>query len=126
MASSEISSVIENAKTIGDTKIVIKEFKGVEADVLRSMTDNISDSLSDFVSVLASINGEKITIACGCGKDSIKKGLKAGDIVKYVANLTGGNGGGKPDFAMAGGKDKSKLSEALNLVEDKVKEIFDK
>ena len=63
-------------------------------------------------------NKDKISIAVGVGKEALQKGLNAGKIVKEVAKITGGNGGGKPDFAMAGAKDKSKITEALSSVQD--------
>jgi len=66
---------------------------------------------------MAAVNGEKITFQCVCGKDAVARGVKAGDIIRAITAIAGGKGGGKPDSAMGGGNDVSKLSEALNAVE---------
>jgi alanyl-tRNA synthetase len=81
------------------------------------MGDVLRDKDSAVVAVLASAAGEKVTFLAVCGKDAVKAGVKAGDIVKHVCSCCGGNGGGKPDSAMGGGKDASKLTEALASVE---------
>ena len=78
------------------------------------------DSLSE--TVIAAVNGEKISFQCVCGKDAVAKGLKAGDIIKNITAIAGGKGGGKPDSAMGGGNDLSKLDEALAAVERFVRE----
>jgi alanyl-tRNA synthetase len=70
------------------------------------------------VAVLASASGEKVTFLAVCGKAAVKSGVKAGDIVKHVCTVCGGNGGGKPDSAMGGGKDATKVDNALALVDD--------
>ena len=84
----------------------------------------LRDKDSAVVAVVASVNGEKITFQCVCGKDAVAKGVKAGDIIRAITAIAGGKGGGKPDSAMGGGNDVSKLSEALaavkGLVEQKV------
>ena len=70
------------------------------------------------VAVLAAVNDGKITFLAVCGKDAVAKGVKAGDIIKAVAPICGGNGGGKPDSAMGGGSDVLKLDNALATVDD--------
>ena len=78
----------------------------------------LRDKDASVVAVLASVSGEKVTFLAVCGKDAVKAGVKAGDIVKHVCTVCGGSGGGKPDSAMGGGKDPSKMAEALNSVVD--------
>lgn len=86
-----------------------------DANGLRSMAETARDSAPNTVAVIAGSNAEKGTasFACACGKDAIAKGAHAGNIVREVAKVAGGSGGGKPDMAMAGGKDISKIDDAL-------------
>ena len=70
------------------------------------------------VAVLATVKDEKITFLASCGKDAVAKGIKAGELVKLVCTVCGGSGGGKPDSAMGGGKDASKVDDALAQVDD--------
>ena len=123
LASIEVDSLVENAACVGDTKLVIKKFDGVKPDELRTMGDKVRDKCADSVAVFASVNGEKGTIFVAVGKEALTKGANAGKIVKAVAQVTGGNGGGKPDNAMAGAKDLSKLDEALAKAEEIVAEF---
>ena len=78
----------------------------------------LRDKDSSVAAVLASVNGDKVTFLAVCGKDAIAKGIKAGDLVKLVCTACGGSGGGKPDSAMGGGKDATKVDNALALVDD--------
>ena len=91
---------------------------GADAGKLRQMGDMLRDKDSTAVAVLASVNEGKITFLAVCGKDAIARGIKAGDLVKQVCTCCGGSGGGKPDSAMGGGKDATKVDNALALVDD--------
>ena len=123
LAAIEVDALVENAACVGETKLVVKKFEGVKPDELRTMGDKVRDKCADSVAVFASVNGEKGTIFVAVGKDALAKGANAGKIVKAVAQVTGGNGGGKPDNAMAGAKDLSKLDEALAKAEEIVAEF---
>ena len=116
MAKGQIQAFIDNAETVNGTKIITALLNGTPSDMLRKMCENIGDKVDDAVAVLASVSDGKLTFSCVCTKDAIKKGLKAGNIVRSVAQIAGGNGGGKPDLAMAGGKDITKADEALYAV----------
>ena len=74
--------------------------------------------------VVAAANGGKVTFAAACGKEALSKKVNAGKIVKAVAQAAGGNGGGKPDMAMAGAKDVTKISDALAVVKETVLGLF--
>lgn len=121
IASMKISTLLDNAETIGSVKVMTAEFRDADADMLRNMCTLVTDKEATAVVLVAGINGEKLTLCCACGKEAVKAGVKAGNVVKTAAVITGGNGGGKPDIAMAGGKDVTKLKEALESVSDTVR-----
>lgn len=113
LAGMQIKSLISDAKDIKGIKLLINKMPGASADDLRAMGDKVRDLSADCVAVFAGINGEKATLFVCAGKDAIAKGANSGNIVRAIAQVTGGNGGGKPDAAMAGAKDMSKLDDAL-------------
>lgn len=115
---SDIEKAISEAKDFDGGKLVTFKFDGLDMNTLRSLTDKIKDKIGDGVVVLASTNGKSIQFTAGVSKSFIKKGVKAGNIIREVAKLTGGGGGGRDDFASAGGKDISKLDDALKKVKD--------
>ena len=123
-ASSEARQILSQAREIGGLKVITKiiEDASVDADKLRQIEDTLRDWEPCIVSVLAFAKEEKLTIVATCGKAAVEKGIKAGDIVKEAAKLCGGSGGGKPDFAMGGGKDPAKLGEAMAAAESFVKQ----
>lgn len=118
-AKTDIDSVIKSAKKINDVNLVISSFEDMEDDILRDFAQNIIDKVENSVVVFSNVNTEnqKLTFLCMVAKNLIPK-YNAGKIVKEVAMVTGGNGGGKPNMAMAGGKDISKIQEALSKVEE--------
>ena len=118
-AKTDIDSVIKSAKKIKDVNLVISSFEDMEDDILRDFAQNIIDKVENSVVVFSNVNTEnqKLTFLCMVAKNLIPK-YNAGKIVKEVAMVTGGNGGGKPNMAMAGGKDVSKIQEALSKAEE--------
>ncbi|MBQ8796421.1 MAG: alanine--tRNA ligase [Clostridia bacterium] len=122
MVAYQMDSLIDEAQVIGGVKVLTEKFEGVEGEMLKTMCQRVTDKSQSSAVLLASVNGAKLTFACAIGKDVIAKGIKAGELVKAAAQLTGGNGGGKPDMAMAGGKDASKVDEALAAFVNTVKE----
>ena len=121
IANAKLGSILDGAVTVNDIRVVAKELKNTTPDELRKMANTVKADNSDVVAVFASVNGEKLTFCAACGKDAISKGAHAGNLVREIAKITGGNGGGKPDSAMAGGKDAAKLQEALDAVANTVK-----
>ena len=121
IANAKLGSILDGAVTVNDIRVVAKELKNTTPDELRKMADTVKADNSDVVAVFASVNGEKLTFCAACGKDAIRKGAHADNLVREIAKITGGNGGGKPDSAMAGGKDAAKLQEALDAVANTVK-----
>jgi alanyl-tRNA synthetase len=114
--------MLKNALNVGGLHVVTCTQKDCDAGKLRQMGDVLRDKDSSVVAVIASVNGEKITFQCVCGKDAVAKGVKAGDIIRNITAIAGGKGGGKPDSAMGGGNDVSKLQAALAAVEGLVSE----
>lgn len=99
---------------IDGLEVYVARLDGTTPDALRSMGDDIKSTNDNAVAVIAGVNGEKAFIVAVCGKNAVAKGVKAGDVVREVAKLAGGGGGGRPDSAMAGAKDLSKLDSALS------------
>ncbi len=121
LAGGKLDDILKNVTTIGNIKIATARLDGTDANELRRMTDTVKAENDDTVIVLAAANGEKITFCAACGKTAIQNGAHSGNLVREIAKLCGGNGGGKPDSAMAGGKDASKIDEALLSVSEIVK-----
>ena len=117
-----IDSLVEKAKDIDGVKTIIAKLNDLDGQSLKNMADKIQDKDDDYISLLASVVDNKIIYVCSVSKSLVKKNIKAGDLVKFVAQYTGGNGGGRPDFAQAGGKDVDKLDEALLKLEDFIKD----
>ncbi len=116
-AAGAVDQMLFGAKDISGLKVLTASVPGADAGKLRQIGDTLRDKASNVVAVLSSVNGEKISFLAVCGKDSITKGIKAGELVKLVCTTCGGSGGGKPDSAMGGGKDATKIAEALAQVE---------
>ena len=116
LASGKLTDLMANASQIGSVKVATAKFDGTAPDELRKMIDTIKAENDDAVAVLAAVNGEKLTFCAGVGKVALASGAHAGNIVRAVAQIAGGNGGGKPDSAMAGGKEIAKVDEALSAV----------
>ena len=127
MSGGAADEIINNKTDINGVSLVCGEVKDLEMNDLRSMGDKLKDKLSGeaAVIVLASGVGSKVSFVVMCTDDAVKKGAKAGDIVKAAATVCGGGGGGRPNMAQAGGKDASKIKEALEaakaVVENSVK-----
>ena len=117
IAASKVDSLFDNAEEADGVKIASAYFTGTTGDTLRGMCDSIRDkAVNPVVAVLVGKAEDKITMAVTVNKLAQEKGLKAGVLVKELAAIAGGKGGGKPDFAMAGLKDETKIDEALAAV----------
>ena len=117
VAASKVSSLFDNAEEVSGVKIASAYFTGTSGDTLRGMCDSIRDkAVNPCVAVLVGKTDDKITMAVTVNKLAQEKGLKAGVLVKEISAIAGGKGGGKPDFAMAGLKDETKIDEALAAV----------
>ena len=119
---SETDQFLMSAKAVKGLKVVSMSRSGMTADDMRKMGDFLRDKEPKVAALLAGVNEEKITFLAVCGKEAVAKGVKAGDIIKTIAPICGGKGGGKPDSAMGGGSDLLKLDDALAALDDFVNE----
>ena len=117
IAASKVDSLFDNAEEADGVKIASAYFTGTTGETLRGMCDSIRDkAVNPCVAVLVGKAEDKVTMAVTVNKLAQEKGLKAGVLVKEISAIAGGKGGGKPDFAMAGLKDETKIDEALAAV----------
>lgn len=115
--------MIADGEKVGDALVVAKRIDGANVDLLKRLVDQIRKKASPAVILLASETTEgKVLLIAGVSKDLVESGIKAGDIVKEVAPIVGGGGGGKPDLAQAGGKDPSKIDEAIEKAQSIVQQ----
>jgi alanyl-tRNA synthetase len=115
LASSQGDELVARAVDVKGVKVLAARLEGADAKTLRETMDKLKDKLKTAAIVLAAVDGAKVQIAAGVTADSMGK-VKAGELVNFVAQQVGGKGGGKPDMAMAGGTDASKLPAALQSV----------
>ena len=119
-----VSQIIATEKKFGEVSVFTGILEGVTADMLRNTCDKVTDKFANSVVILAGKTDGKGTFAVSCTKDAVKSGVKAGLVAKAVAQLTGGNGGGKPEMAMAGAKDISKIGDAISQAYGIVEEML--
>ena len=117
LAGGAADEILANAKEINGITVVCGRVDGANVDALRNLGDDFKAKLSTGVIVLTSADGDKVSIVSMATKSAVERGAHAGNIVREVAKLCGGGGGGKPESAQAGAKDVSKIEEALALVE---------
>ena len=113
--SSGLDDMIKSADEINGAKLITKQFDGASIDDLRNLSDDIKKNYASVVMVFAAINGPKTTLMVSVTDDLLDKGYHAGNMIKQIAAVCGGGGGGKADMAQAGAKDASKLPEAFAL-----------
>ena len=112
-AFTQIASELEKARTVGALRLVTTRFADIPVDALREASDKLRAKHPDVVCVFATVSGGKITFAAGCGKAALEAGANAGALLKAISPIVGGGGGGRPDSATSGGRDVSRLDEAL-------------
>ncbi|MED1946244.1 MULTISPECIES: alanine--tRNA ligase [Brevibacillus] len=117
----EAASLTDKLQQVDGMNVLAARVSAVDMDNLRGMVDELKNKLGSAVIVLGAVDGDKVNLVAGVTKDLMDQGIHAGKIIKEVATRCGGGGGGRPDMAQAGGKDPSKLQEALDAVVDFVK-----
>jgi alanyl-tRNA synthetase len=123
MANNNAERCLCAGRSVGGLKVVTAAVGALSKDELRKMGDFLRDKEPTIVAVLAAVADGKITFDGVCGSEAVGRGVKAGDVIKVVCAAAGGKGGGKPDSAMGGGSDASKMDDALALVDNYVEGI---
>ena len=118
IAASKLDGIMQNAVQVGNVRLVTAKLDGMQIDVVRSLADEIKARYDDVVAVLAANTDGKLTFLAIAGKDAVAGGAHAGKLVGAVAAVTGGKGGGRPDNAMAGGRDATLTEQALSSARD--------
>ena len=119
-----VDEIIAKAEDVNGFKYVSAKVSGIDMNALRNMGDQIKEKSGEGVIVLASDVDGKVNFVVMCSDEAVKKGAKAGNIVKAAATVCGGGGGGRPNMAQAGGKDASKIDEALATAKTTVEDML--
>ncbi len=117
LSSGEADELLKNAKEINGVKLIAAEFRDKSINDLRALSDDIKAENKGICMVFATVSDSKVTFLVSLTDDMVGNGLHAGNLIKPIAAVCGGGGGGKADMAQAGGKDPSKVKEALSLAE---------
>ncbi|MCA9874053.1 MAG: alanine--tRNA ligase, partial [Anaerolineales bacterium] len=116
LARYQFGELLDQVQTIAGTNVLAVQVEATDVDTMREMADWFRDKVKTGTAVFAAIQNDKPLFVATVTDDLIKRGLKAGDIVREVAKVVGGGGGGRPNMAQAGGHDASKVGEALAIV----------
>jgi alanyl-tRNA synthetase len=123
LARARVQEIVAGARQVGDVTVVAARLDDLDFDGLRTITDSLRERLGSGVVCLGSVTNGKVSLVAAVTKDLIPR-FNAGKLIEEVARVVGGGGGGRPDLAQAGGKDPSKLEQALSLVYDWVGRTF--
>jgi alanyl-tRNA synthetase len=124
LARAEFESMLSQAHEVSGVQVISLKVDVPDVAMLREMSDWFRDKLGSGVVVLGTVTNDKPLVIATVTDDLVKRGLHAGKLVKEVAQVVGGGGGGKPTMAQAGGKDAGKLDEALAKVDGLVSEAI--
>ena len=125
LALSKSDQLIETAETYGDIPVIVANLESVEPDALKAAAERLLQKIGDGAVVLGSVpEAGKVSLVAAFSKPAIARGLQAGKFIGGIAKLCGGGGGGRPNFAQAGGRDESKLPEALETAKLQIKEAL--
>jgi alanyl-tRNA synthetase len=119
----EAANLVHKVKEVNGIPVLASKVNATDMNHLRTMVDDLKQKLGSAIIVLAAVQEEKVNLIAGVTSDLVEKGYHAGKLIKEVAVRCGGGGGGRPDMAQAGGKDPSKVGEALQYVEKWIKSV---
>jgi len=118
LSTGAVDELLAKVEVINGVKTLVQEVEAGSMDDLRKLGDSLKDKLQSGVLLLATSNDDKVNFVAIVTKDIIDKGVHAGNLVKEAASITGGGGGGRPDMAQAGGKNKEMIGEALQKIRE--------
>ena len=121
MSLQAVDSVLDSKLDVNGVNLVTTKFEGMDMNTLKEVADNLRDKLVSGVVVLANTTDDKLNLVATATKDAVDKGVHCGNIVKSIAQIAGGKGGGRPNIAQAGAPDVSKVDEALNHASEVLK-----
>jgi alanyl-tRNA synthetase len=125
LARLEFETLLQQVQQVEDVKVLAVRVQAADTETLREMTDWLRNRLGSVVIVLGAIINDRPSFVAAITPDLVERGLKAGTLVKRVARVVGGGGGGRPTLAQAGGRDPHRLDEALAVVPAAVRELLD-
>jgi len=120
LGSIEAGQLTDQVKQVGDAQLLAAKVNAGGMDALRGVADELKAKFESAILVLGAVAEDKVNIVVSVSPDLVKRGYHAGKLIKEIAAICGGGGGGRPDMAQAGGKDPSKLDEALKFAEELV------
>ena len=123
-ALSDLDAILASREDINGVPVIAASAQADSMDSLRELADTVLDKSGSGVVLLAAVSGDKVQFVCKVDKGDTKKGLHAGKIIKAAAQAAGGNGGGRPDMAQAGGKQPEQIDAALRAGKDMVKNLL--
>ena len=118
LAKDKLSGISDNVKEKNGISYVTQKFDNVDVNTLRDLADEVRDKVGSVVVLFATVNGDKINFVCAVSKDLVEKNIFAGKLIKEIAKVAGGGGGGRNDMATAGAKDLDKVQDALDKLEE--------
>lgn len=118
MAKDQLSEIIKDVNEVHGIKYVTEKFENVDVNTLRDLADEVRDKIGSVVVLFATVNENKLNFVCAVSKDLVDKKIFAGKLIKDIAKVAGGGGGGRNDMATAGGKDLDKINDALNKLKE--------
>ncbi len=118
LASAQAGELLRDAQTVGAVRLVTHRTQNVPISAVRTMCDDLKAKYDDLVAVISVECDGKLNFVAACGKTAVAHGAHAGNILRQISPIAGGNGGGRPDSATSGAKDASKLTDALSAVSD--------
>ena len=122
LSESKTADLYKTAVDVKGVKVALMKSEEMNVDMARKACDKLKDAHNDIVVVMAIVSGGKLNFVTACGKDAVAKGMHAGNLARMLGTFTGGSGGGRPETAVSGGKDVTKIDGALEAVADFVKD----